>query len=98
LGKSNTRIDLNRIRDYDYTYINGKLIGSSQHTEGRKYQIPANTLHVGKNLIAIQVLNFSDKGGIAGYKDTSRHIGIYPVGQEAKKIVEWSMEILYPKR
>ncbi|MDI9861155.1 glycoside hydrolase family 95 protein [Flectobacillus roseus] len=79
-------LDLNRIRDYDYTYINGKLLGSSQHTEGRKYPIPANTLHVGKNLIAIQVLNFSDKGGIAGYKDTSRHIGIYPVGQEDKKI------------
>jgi alpha-L-fucosidase 2 len=41
-------LDLNRIRDYDYTYINGKLLGSSQHTEGRKYPIPANILHVGK--------------------------------------------------
>ncbi|HMU09701.1 MAG TPA: glycoside hydrolase N-terminal domain-containing protein [Ferruginibacter sp.] len=80
------QLDLNRIRDYDLTYVNGKLIGTQQNTEARKYIIPASVLHVGRNTIAVQVINYTDKGGIAGYKDTARHIGIYPVGDEAAKI------------
>ena len=80
------QLDLNRIRDYDCTYVNGKLVGTQQNTEARKYIIPASVLHAGKNTIAVQVINYFDKGGIAGYKDTARHIGIYPVGDEAAKI------------
>jgi alpha-L-fucosidase 2 len=79
-------VDLNRIRDHDYTYLNGKLIGSQQDNEGRKYKIEANSLHKGKNTLAILVLNFSDKGGVYGYKDTTRHIGVYPVNNEQAKI------------
>jgi alpha-L-fucosidase 2 len=79
-------LDLNRIRDHDYTYINGKLVGVQQDNEGRKYKIAKNSLHIGKNTIAILVLNFFDKGGVYGYKDTVKHIGIYPVNNEAAKI------------
>ncbi len=79
-------LDLNRIRDYDFTYVNGQLVGSMETTEPRKYLIPQNKLHAGKNTIAVLVLNFFDKGGITGFKDTSRHIGIYPVGEENLKI------------
>jgi alpha-L-fucosidase 2 len=79
-------LDLNRIRDVDYTYVNGKLVGSTESTEPRKYIIPKEALVKGKNTIAIQVLNFVDKGGIAGYKDTSRHIGVYPDGEERNKL------------
>lgn len=85
--------DLNRIRDYDYTYVNGVLVGSQQNTEGRRYAIPKGILHKGQNTIAILVLNFYDKGGIYGYKDTVKHIGIYPVDNEAAKISlngEWN--------
>ena len=78
--------DFNRIRDHDYTYVNGQLIGSQQNAEGRKYTASKNILHTGKNTIAILVLNFSDKGGIYGYKDTVKHIGVYPVNNEAAKI------------
>ena len=80
------QLDLNRIRDYDLTYVNGKLIGTQQNTEPRKYLIPASVLHSGKNIIAVQVINYTDKGGIAGYKDTTKHIGVYPVGDETAKI------------
>ncbi len=79
-------LDLNRILDHDFTYVNGKLIGTQENTEPRKYVIPASVLHAGKNMISVQVLNYFDKGGIAGYKDTGRHIGVYPVGNEAAKI------------
>ncbi|MEO8406242.1 MAG: glycoside hydrolase N-terminal domain-containing protein [Chitinophagaceae bacterium] len=77
----NLILDLNRIRDRDYTYVNGKLVGGSESTEARRYAIPQNILHEGKNTIAVLVLNYFDKGGIAGYKDTTRHIGIYPVNE-----------------
>lgn len=76
----NLILDLNRIRDQDFTYVNGKLVGETSSTEGRKYIIPKEVLKKGTNTIAIQVLNYFDKGGIAGYKDTTRHIGIYPEG------------------
>ena len=45
--------DFNRIRDWDYTYVNGQLVGSQQNTEGRKYTVAKNLLHKGKNTIAI---------------------------------------------
>ncbi|MBL7741831.1 MAG: glycoside hydrolase family 95 protein [Chitinophagaceae bacterium] len=78
--------DFNRIRDHDYTFVNGVFAGSQQNTEGRKYTVAKNILHKGKNTIAILVLNFSDKGGMYGYKDTVNHIGVYPVNNEKEKI------------
>lgn len=78
LGK-NLVLDLNKIRDQDFTYVNGKLVGTTDGAgESRKYIIPKEALVKGKNTIAIQVLNYFDKGGISGYKDTSRHIAVYP--------------------
>ena len=79
-------LDLNGIRDLDYTYVNGKLIGHTESTDPRKYTIPKEALVKGRNVIAIQVLNFFDKGGLAGYKDTSKHIGLYPEGEERSKL------------
>lgn len=81
LGKSLV-LDLNRIRDQDFTYVNGTLIGNTDGTSPRKYSIPAKLLKKGKNTIAVQVLNYFDKGGIAGYKDTSRPISVYPEGEQ----------------
>ncbi|HWJ89455.1 MAG TPA: glycoside hydrolase N-terminal domain-containing protein [Flavisolibacter sp.] len=79
-------LDLNRIRDQDFTYVNGRLVGSMETTDARRYVIPKDVLVAGRNVIAVQVLNYLDKGGIAGYKDTSRHIGVYPKGRENEKI------------
>jgi alpha-L-fucosidase 2 len=80
-------LDLNRIRDDDFTYINGKLLGKTEGPQPRKYIIPKEWLHQGVNVLAILVLNYFDKGGVSGYKDTSRHIGIYPDGEpETKKL------------
>lgn len=79
-------LDLNRIRDHDLTYVNGKLIGTQENNEARKYIIKSELLNAADNIIAVQVLNYTDKGGITGYKDTTRHIGVYPVGNEAAKI------------
>ena len=85
-NKKDMVLDLNRIRDWDYTYVNGALVGSQQNTEGRKYTVDRKLLHKGVNTIAILVLNFSNKGGMYGYKDTMQHISIYPVKKEKEKI------------
>lgn len=83
----NLVLDLNRIRDHDFTYVNGKLVGSMESNDARRYIIPKEALHAGTNVIAIQVLNYGNKGGLTGYKDTTRHIGMYPEdGSEAEKI------------
>jgi alpha-L-fucosidase 2 len=86
LGK-NLILDLNKLYNQDYTYVNGVLVGSKNDDETRKYIINKNALKQGENTIAILVLNFSGKGGILGYKDPSKPIGLYPEGvDEASKI------------
>lgn len=74
--KSDWELDLNRVRQYDYTYVNGHLVG---HEKGdgtkRLYTVPKEILREGKNVIAVQVINLAGKGGISGYKDTSIPIG-----------------------
>ncbi len=83
---TNMLLDLNRIRDQDFTYVNGQQVGSMESAEPRKYMIAKENLHAGKNNIAVLVLNFTDKGGILGYKDTARHIAVYPEGKEDARL------------
>ncbi|TCD12176.1 glycoside hydrolase family 95 protein [Pedobacter frigidisoli] len=73
-------LDLNKVFDQDFTYVNGELVGNTDGAEPRKYTISAKLIKPGKNVIAIQVLNYYDRGGIGGYKDVKKKIGIYPVG------------------
>jgi alpha-L-fucosidase 2 len=84
-------IDLGRIRDVDLTYINGNFIGS---TEGistkRSYTIKAQFLNEGKNIIAIQVVNFFDKGGFTGIKENRKIFVVYPKGESANNGIELS--------
>ncbi len=84
-------IDLGRIRDLDLTYINGNFIGS---TEGistkRSYTIKAQFLKEGKNIIAIQVVNFFDKGGFTGIKENRKIFVVYPKGESANNGIELS--------
>jgi alpha-L-fucosidase 2 len=80
LGKDAV-IDLGRIRDLDMTYINGHFIGTTEgNTLKRSYTIKADYLQVGKNTIAIQVLNFFDKGGFTGIKEKRKIFTIYTKG------------------
>ncbi len=73
-------VDLGRIRDVDYTYVNGQPIGSSEGiSTKRHYKIPAAILKTGVNEITVQVINFFDKGGFTGIK-TGRLFALYPAG------------------
>jgi alpha-L-fucosidase 2 len=84
-------IDLGRIRDMDLTYINGNLIGSTEgNATKRTYTIKAEYLKVGKNMLAIQVLNFFDKAGFTGIKENRKIFVVYPKGETADKGIELS--------
>jgi alpha-L-fucosidase 2 len=83
MAGKNMVLSIGRVRDVDFTYVNGKLIGSSNNTKDRKYTIPAGTLKSGKNTIAIQVFNFFDKGGLTTVKQP---FAVYPEDEPAKAI------------
>ncbi len=84
-------IDLGRIRDMDLTYINGNFIGTTEgNTNKRSYTINAGFLKEGKNVIAIQVLNFFDKGGFTGIKEKRKIFVVYPKGETTDKGIELS--------
>jgi len=92
----NLVFDLGKIRDHDFTYINGHLAGTTDNaTDGRKYVVSADKLQKGVNHIAIQVLNYFDKGGLVGYKDTSRPLMIYPQGGSEQQALKLSRSWKY---
>ncbi|MCX2476665.1 glycoside hydrolase N-terminal domain-containing protein [Pedobacter sp. MC2016-05] len=90
-------LDLNKIFDQDFTYVNGQLVGNTDGPDARRYTVPSKLIKPGKNVIAIQVLNYYDRGGIGGYKDTSKKIGVYPVGatieQGVSLVKTWKYKI-----
>lgn len=76
-------LDMGRIRDQDFTYLNGELIGSDEGiAKNRRYTIPGSKLRSGKNQVAIQVINWFDKGGFIGVKISQPTFVVYPVGQK----------------
>jgi alpha-L-fucosidase 2 len=76
-------LDMGRIRDQDFTYLNGELVGSDEGiAKNRRYKIPAAKLHAGKNQVAIQVINLFDKGGFIGVKTSQPTFVVYPEGQQ----------------
>lgn len=73
--------DLGRIRDMDITYVNGVKAGSSEGVNNRRhYTVKASQLKAGKNSIAIQVINFYDKGGFTGVSRMQNPFLLYVVG------------------
>jgi alpha-L-fucosidase 2 len=88
-------LELGRIRDVDYTYVNGVLVG---HGEGiskkRLYRVKAGLLRKGHNVLAIQVLNFDDKGGLTGLKGDRMKIWLVNGDAQAVSFPEiWKYKI-----
>jgi alpha-L-fucosidase 2 len=91
-------INLGRIRDLDFTYVNGKRIGSSTRNQNREYVIDAAVLQPGKNVIAVQVINFYDKGGFVGTETKREPFVLYTEGSdlnqnELKLAASWNFWI-----
>ena len=78
--------DLGRIRDLDFTYVNGRLVGSGEGISNKRhYRINAGFCQAGKNTIAVQVLNYDDKGGFTGVKGDKKTLIVYPEGSDPEQ-------------
>ena len=63
-------IGLGPIDDWDDTYVNGKLIGSTkEYNKDRQYVLDPGILKPGKNLIVVKVTDTGGGGGLYGKKD-----------------------------
>ena len=63
-------LGLGPIDDWDNTYVNGVLIGSThEYTEDRQYKLDPGVLKEGKNLIVVKVTDTGGGGGLDGRKD-----------------------------
>lgn len=75
-GKDLT-LNLGRIRDVDFTYVNGVRVGNSAGNDDREYIIGSSLLRPGANVIAVQVINFYDKGGFSGRRGGKKDFVVY---------------------
>jgi sialate O-acetylesterase len=58
------RVFLGRIVDADVLYINGKQVGNTTYMyPQRRYNVPADLLKPGKNILVVKVTNNAGKGG-----------------------------------
>ena len=63
VGKT-AKLFMGRIVDADQTYVNGTLVGNITYQyPPRRYEVPANLLKPGKNVILVRVVNTLGKGG-----------------------------------
>ena len=70
-------LKLGMIDDSDESYINGVKVGSiiNQYNAHRIYQVPAQLLKVGKNVVAVRVEDTGSAGGIYGEDNLEFIIG-----------------------
>lgn len=60
----NAKLNLGRLVDADSTFVNGKFVGNVTYQyPPRWYNVPANVLKEGENVIAVRVVNSSGRGG-----------------------------------
>jgi sialate O-acetylesterase len=67
MANAAAELQLGMVDDIDTTWINGVEVGATTgYNVVRKYQVPAQVLKVGRNVIAVRVLDTGGGGGIWG--------------------------------
>ncbi|PIF31837.1 sialate O-acetylesterase [Flavobacterium sp. 9] len=65
--KNKATLSLAKIDDEDITYVNGIEVGKNTQWDAKRvYEIPANVLKEGTNIIAVRIVDNSGGGGIYG--------------------------------
>jgi len=75
LADGEATLVLGAVDDEDRTYVNGSLVGSTTRQTNprdywevaRRYALPAGTLKAGENVIAVEVTDLRQAGGITGF-------------------------------
>jgi len=66
-AKKQAVLHLAKVDDEDKTYVNGVEVGTNNLWDAKRiYQIPANVLKEGTNVIAVRITDYSGGGGIYG--------------------------------
>ena len=82
-----TAINFGAIDDLDETYINGKLVGTTNNwVANRNYAIPTGLLKAGKNIITVKVL---DTGGGGGFNGQEKDLFVQTSSGKISLAGEW---------
>ena len=90
-AETSCSISLGQIDDADVTYINGVKIGATQqvYEPARVYSIQPSILKKGKNVVALQIENFAEFGGVHGNVNDL----FFQIGETKKSIAgDWKMK------
>jgi sialate O-acetylesterase len=68
-AKQAATISLGVIDEIDLVFVNGRAVGSGPCCAERSYKLPAGVLKSGDNLVAVNVLDTYQIGGMYGPKD-----------------------------
>ncbi len=61
--------EMGRLKDEDFTFVNGKLVGNTYHENGeRNYILPKGIFHSGENEIVVLINNYVSTGGFNGVR------------------------------
>jgi len=93
--KNKATLSLAKIDDEDITYVNGIEVGrNTQWDFKRVYSVPANVLKIGKNVIAVRIVDNSGGGGIYGEsEDLKLTIGSKIIPLDGK----WKFKVIVVK-
>jgi sialate O-acetylesterase len=84
------KLTLGSIVDADYTYVNGKLVGSTSYKyPPRKYTIPENLLKKGKNVIVVRIISTIGRGGFVKDKKYQLSVGNHTIDLKG----EWQYQL-----
>lgn len=100
-------INLGRIKDHDFTYFNGELIGTKDESNtNRTYTIPANLVKAGKNVIVVLINNYVSTGGFNAVRTGPKKMYVAPASNGEELIFiegDWKYQVIdtdppfYPK-
>src|SRR5262249_19404566 len=89
--KAPATLFMTKIDDRDTTYVNGVEVGDiDNYTLRRRYAVPANVLHAGRNIIAVRVY---DGGGSAGIYGSAQDFRLEGNGHAVPLAGPWRYEI-----
>lgn len=58
-------ISLGKIDDADTSWVNGRMVGAMSSWDAtRRYSLPSGTLHAGRNVVAVRVMDTGGGGGL----------------------------------
>ncbi|MFB6343742.1 glycoside hydrolase N-terminal domain-containing protein [Saccharicrinis sp. FJH62] len=97
----NLRINLGHVKDQDFTWINGVLIGTTdEYNTTRTYTIPGHLVHPGKNVITVLINNYVSTGGFNGVRTGPKKMYLLPTSQKDDYLFiegDWKYQVIDTK-